>query len=391
MSDFLQRELLKARGMAVVCAILGAVACVAGVIFEPRQFFIAYLYAYLFWFGLTMGCFQLTMIHHLTSGRWGGITRRFLEAGMAALPVMALLFIPIFFGVKALYPWARPVDLAHEVILQKRAHYENLTWFIVRSVVFLGLWAWMAVRLRQWSLQQDQTRDLEPTRKMRRLSGIGVVIYPFTGTLVFVDWLLSIEPDWYSTMFPIIVCISQILIGVGFSILVLSWAQRGEPWRELTDNIRLRQLGNLLLAFVMFWTYISFGQLLIIYSGNLPAEIHWYLHRIAGNWKLIVAIIAAFHFFVPFYALLFRGVTRHLRRLTIIAALVFLTGVVDAYWCVEPTFYPTGIHIDWLDFAAPIALGGVWFALFATNFLRAPVLPRNDPRLEYKEEAAHAA
>jgi hypothetical protein len=390
MSDFLQRELLKARGMAVMAAIIGAIACVLGVIFQRHEFFISYLYAYLFWFGLTMGCFQVTMIHHLTSGRWGGITRRFLEAGMSALPVMAVLFIPIFFGVKTLYPWARPEDLAHEVVLQKRAHYENLTWFIVRSAVFLGLWTWMAVRLRQWSLQQDHTPDLEPTRKMRRLSGIGIVIYPFTGTLVYVDWLLSIEPDWYSTMFPVIVCISQILIAVAFAILALIWAQRGEPWRELTDKMRLRQLGNLLLAFVMFWTYISFGQLLVIYSGNLPAEIHWYLHRIAGDWKLIVAILAAFHFFVPFYALLFRGVTRHLRRLAVIAALVFLTGVVDAFWCVVPTFYPTGIHIDWMDVAALVALGGVWFALFATNLARAPVLPRNDPRLEIKEEAAHA-
>ena len=390
MSDFLQRELLKARGVAVVCAIVGVLACVVGAIFERHEFFISYLFAYLFWFGLTMGCFQLTMIHHLTAGRWGGITRRFLEAGMSALPVMALLFIPIFFGVKTLYPWARPDEVAREVVLQKRAHYENLTWFIVRTVVFLALWTWMALRLRQWSLQQDQTPDLLPTRKLRRLSGIGVALYPFTGTLVFVDWLLSIEPDWYSTMFPIIVCINQILSGVAFAILVLTWAQRGEPWRDLIDKTRLRQMGNLLLAFVMFWTYISFGQLLIIYSGNLPAEIGWYLHRIAGNWKVIVSILAAFHFFVPFYALLFRSVTRHLRRLAVVAALVFVTGVVDAYWYVEPTFYPSGIHLDWLDFAAPLALGGIWFALFATHLARAPVLPRNDPRLELKEEAAHA-
>ncbi|HEY3863502.1 MAG TPA: hypothetical protein VGO59_16620 [Verrucomicrobiae bacterium] len=391
MNETLERELARCQKGAVIGAVAGGGLCVVGAIFDRRAFFVSYLFAHLFWMGLSLGCFMLVMIHHLTAGRWGEVTRRFLEAGMAALPVMAILFIPIFFGLRDLYPWARPEQVAVDPELQKRTGYATALGFVVRSAVCLIVWSWMAACLRKWSLQQDFTPDAGPTRKLRRLSGPGVVIYPLMATFAYVDWLLSIEPRWYSTMFPIIVCIGQILCAISFAIMALAWGRRREPWSAMVEPMHLRQLGNLLLAFVLFWTYVSFGQLLIIYSGNLPAEIDWYLHRIAGNWKWILCLIALCHFFIPFYTLLFRVVTRNMTRLAWVAALVFATGIVDAYWAVAPTFFPRGIHIDWLDFAAPICLGGVWMAIFCASLRRQPVLPRNDPRFHHEEVAAHAA
>jgi hypothetical protein len=390
MNETLRHELTVGRRAALGCAVVGGVLCIAGAVAQRHAFFVSYLFAYLFWLGLTLGCFLVTMIHHLTAGRWGDVTRRILEAGFAPLPVMAALFIPLLFGLRELYPWARPEEVAADVVLQKRGGYDSFWGLVIRSAVFFAAWIWMAACLRKWSLQQDRTSDLAPTRKLRRLSGAGVVIYPLTATIAYVDWLMSIEPRWYSTMFPIIICIGQILSAVAFSIVVLTWCQRYEPWNQILTPIHLRQLGNLLLAFVLFWTYVSFGQLLIIYSGNLPAEIDWYLHRIDGSWKWLAAAIALLQFFVPFYALLFRGVTRRIRVLATVAALVFMTGLVDYFWEVEPTFFPKGIHLDWLDFAAPIGIGGIWFAIFSASFQRHPLPPRNDPRIR-TEVAVHVA
>ncbi|HWD18662.1 MAG TPA: hypothetical protein VHB20_05240 [Verrucomicrobiae bacterium] len=382
MNATFEAELRRGQRAAWAVATVGALLCALAAVWNRQAFFVSYLFGWLFWLGLTLGCLLVTMIHHLTSGRWGEVTRRYLEAGIAALPVMALLFIPILFGLRELYPWARPAEVAVDAVLQKRTGYANAWGFAIRSIVILACWVWMGVCLRRWSKEQDATRDLTPTRKLRRLSGVGVVIYVLTATLAYVDWMMSVEAKWYSTMFPIIVCIGQILEALAFVILAAAWERRD----DVTEK-HLSQLGNLLLAFVLFWTYVSFGQLLIIYSGNLPAEIGWYLHRIAGGWKWAVIALAVFRFFVPFYALLFRPIKRRMGRLAVIAGMVFVTGIADIHWCVAPTFYPHGFHVGWQDAAAWAGLGGIWFGIFSASYRRHPFPPRNDPRLE----AAHAS
>ena len=383
MNDNLLQRLNRFQRIAIGCALAGGVACLVGLVTNSAHFFISYLFAYLFWLGLSMGSLLLAMIHHLTGGRWGDVTRRFLEAGYMALPVMALLFLPIFFGLHHLYPWARPDEVARDVILQKRHAYSNVPGYVARTIVLLGLWSWIASRLRRWSLLQDHTENLTPTRKARALSGAGVVIYPITGTFAYVDWVLSLEPHWFSTMFPIIIFAGQILSALTFSVIVMVWFKKFEPLRDVVGGMNLYQLGNLMLAFVLFWTYVAFGQLLIIYSGNLPPEISWYLHRIAGGWKWLIVGIAAFHFFIPFYLLLFRPLKKNPRSLSLIAAIIFFTGPAVVFWEIKPTFFPHGFELYWLDFAAFLALGGIWIALFITNVKRHPLLLRNDPRIRY--------
>lgn len=382
-------QLPRFQRIAVICGIVGAAACIAGFFVNRHQFFVSYLWSYLFWLGLAMGCMCLTMIHSQTSGRWGDVTRRFQEAVFGTLPVMAVLFVPLFFGVQTLFPWARPAEVAADTVLQKRAVYMNLTAWVIRAVVLLALWNFMAWRLRRWSLAQDATDDLTPTRRMRAFAAPGIIIYVFSMSVAAVDWIISVEPHWYSTMFPIIICIAQILSGLTFSIILLACCRHFEPLNRVITPHHLHQLGNLFLAFVLFWSYISFGQLLIIYSGNLPHEISWYLHRIAGSWKYLVAAIALFHFFLPFYLLLFRPLKQSFRPLVTLAAVVLTMRMVDVFWYVTPTFHPHGIQVHWLDFAAPIGIGGIWVATFLMRLKGPALMPRNDPRIVVKE-VAHA-
>jgi hypothetical protein len=360
---------------------LGATAY--GAFADRKQFFFSYLFACLFWLGLSLGCFLVTMIHQLTGGRWGYPTRRILEAGFMALPLMVLLFIPICFGLHDLYPWARPAEVATDKILSQRHPYQNPLWFIVRLAFFLGVWTLAAWLLRRWSLEQDATSDAAPTRRARALSGPGIVGYGLLGTFAYVDWIMSLEKHWYSTMFAVIVIIGQILVAYAFATVTLTALGNQQPIAGVVNKTHYHHLGNLLLTFVMFWTYVSFGQLLIIYSGDLPRELDWYLHRIAGNWKVVVVALALFHFFLPFFLLLFRGIKSHIAALTTLATLIFTVHIVDAYWLVMPTLHPQGIQLSWLDFTAPIGIGGLWVSVFVSHLKNAPLIPLQDPGLQF--------
>lgn len=352
-----------------------------GAFVERAQFFFSYLFGYLFWLGLSLGCFLVAMIHTLTGGRWGYPTRRFLEAGFLVLPLMLVLFIPIFFGLHELYPWDRAGDLAADKALRERQVYENTWAWIARVIFFLGVWIWISQLLRKWSLEQDATTDAGPTRKARTLSGPGIVIYCLLGTFAFVDWVMSLEVHWYSTMFAVIIIIGQILVAYAFSVVLLTLFRNQQPLTAVVSKAQYHQLGNLLLAFVMFWTYVSFGQLLIVYSGDKPDELDWYLHRIASNWKLVVAALGLFHFFVPFFLLLFRAVTKRVAPLTTLAGLLFVMHIVQTYWLVMPALHREGLSISWLDFTAPLGIGGVWLAFFLSRLKAAPLLPQHDPGL----------
>ena len=355
------------------------ILCVLGQVFHPREFFVSWLFSFIFWIGLALGCLNAAMIHNLTGGRWGNATRRFFEAGFMTLPLMAIFFIPIFFGLHDLYPWARPAEVSNDKILQHKTVYENFPGFLVRVIFFFGIWILIATRLRKWSLQQDATTEAAPTIKMRTLSGPGVVLVPFVATFAFVDWLMSIEPAWFSTIFPVIFMAGQMLIAFAFAIIMLAWLQQQTPFREAVTEKLFHDLGNLLLTFVMFWTYVAFSQFLIIYSGNQPHEIGWYLHRIAGNWKWLAGFIAVFHFFTPFFLLLFRAVKKNVQWLAAIAVMICFTHALEIFWVIAPTFYPAGIQIHWTDFTAWLGIGGIWLGVFSFNLQRHALVPQSNP------------
>jgi hypothetical protein len=364
--------------LGIGCA--GLALCVYGWTLTPRLFFIAWLFAELVWLGVALGCMAFLMIHLLTAGKWGWPVRRFFEAAATTLPLLAVLFVPLFFGMSALYPWANAAAIATDKVLQHKHGYLNQPLVIVRAVIVFGIWILLAHLLNKWSRAQDATQDLGPTKKLRRLSGPGLVIYPLTITVIFVDWVMSLEADWYSTIFPILICIGQMLSGLAFVILLLAWLGPRSALAEIVGPENFHHLGSLLLAFTMLWAYIAFSQLLVIWSGDLPHEISWYLHRIAGGWRWVMVFLVLFHFFGPFFLLLSRQLKRSRRSLTAIAALMFLAHVVDVWWMIAPSFYPGGIYVSWLDAAALFGVGGVWLWLFLHNLERKELIPLNDPR-----------
>jgi hypothetical protein len=385
----LQSRMARAQWLCLIIGVIGLGLTGLGVFSSRTQFFFSYLFGYLFWLGLSLGCFLVTMMHQLAGGRWGYPTRRFLEAGFLVLPLMLLLLIPIFFGLSALYPWARPVEVAAEKVLRQRHAYQNGWAFILRSTIFMVIWVWMAFCLRKWSLQQDRTDDAAPTRRARALSGPGVVAYGLLGTFAYIDWVMSLETQWYSTIFAVIILIGQVLLAYSFSVILLSIFRRQPPFAEVLTKTHFHQLGNLLLAFVMFWTYVSFGQLLIVYSGDIPQELRWYLHRIAGNWKLVIAALALFHFFIPFFILLFRTAKLRVAPLAALASLLFVMHIVQMYWLVMPALHRDGVRLSWMDFTAPLGIGGLWLGVFFSRLRAAPLLLLKDPGVQFAFRYGH--
>jgi len=362
---------------SLIGGILALGATVFGAFVNTKQFFFSYLFAVLFWLGLSLGCFVVAMMHQLAGGRWGYPTRRFLEAGFMVLPLMAFLFIPIFFGLHQLYPWSADPSVG------SRHVYDSNWAYIIREVFFFFVWIWIALCLRKWSLEQDLTTDAAPTRRARFLSGPGTVIYGLLVTFASVDWIVSLEKDWYSTMFGVIVAGGQILVAFAFIVVLLAMFQNQAPFAGVVEKVHYHHLGNLLLTFVLFWTYVSFGQLLIIYSGDMPNETHWYLHRIMGSWKAVIGVVALFHFFLPFFLLLFRGIKRRVFAIATLSALLFIVHIVDTYWLVMPSLHQDGIAISWMDFTAPIGVGGLWVAWFLWRLKSAPLLPVTDPGMQF--------
>lgn len=375
----------RARFIALAIGIVAAVLSVVGAFFDATQFFQSYLFAYLFWLGLALGCFGLITLHHLVGGRWGFATRRFFETGLTTLPLMAALIIPILFGLQKIYGWANGAEVAASDTLQHRHIYLNIPFFIVRMVIWFAIWFWLARALLRRSHAQDRTSDPEPTRQLRVLSGPGVIIYVLSASFAFVDFVLSLEPDWFSTIFLILIVVGQVLAALSLGIILLRIFVAREPLASLVTSEFFHDLGNLLLAFVMLWAYMAFSQFLIIWSGNLPEEISWYLHRCSGGWKFAALLLGLFHFAVPFALLLSRDLKHRIEWLCGVAGLVLLAHVLDVYWLVMPSFstnrHDIRVHLHWLDFTLFIGIGGFWLALFLRNLTRHPLAPLHDPRL----------
>ena len=369
-------------GKKIACAIglIGIMGCAIGWITAPREFFLAYLFAEVVFVGLSLGSLGILMIHHLTAGYWGYGVRRFLEAAVGNLPLMALLFVPVFFGLSKLYPWRHPDIVAAHELLAKRQGYLNTTGFIARTVIVFAIWIIMSRLLLKWSAEQDATVSVEPTRHMRTLSGPGLVIYPITMTFAAVDWIMSMETEWYSTMFPVLICIGQILGALALMILLFAAASNLPLLRQVAADDSFHKIGNLLLAFVMMWAYLAFGQLLITWSGNLPAEISWYLHRTAGGWRWVASFIALFQFFVPFFLLLMRPVKKKGHVLAMVAGCVMISHIVTIWWTIAPSVHTSGFYVSWLTFAAFFGIGGLWSAAFLWNLGNRCLVPVNDPR-----------
>lgn len=369
--------------------LLGAIAVGLGWAKDPTQFLHSYLYAYLFWLGLSLGCMAFGLLHYLTGGRWGHKLKRILEAGMLTLPLMAVLFLPIWLNLERLYPWARPGVMENDPTLHKKMFWLNTPGWTARAAVYFAIWIGIALLMASRSKKRDVTGDEKADSSVRFLAGPMIIAYALTMSFAAIDWAMSLEPHWFSTMFGVIFIAGQGITTMAFAIIVCAWLRKDEQFGKLFSPSHFHDMGTLMFAFTLFWTYTSFSQFLIIWSGNLAEETPWYLVRSGHGWREVAISLVALGFFIPFLLLLQRKLKHQAGMLTAVAVVVLVARHFDLYWHIGPAFQPEGFHgPHWMDLATTLAVGGIWVALFAWLMKSRPVTNR---QIEMIHAEAHAA
>jgi hypothetical protein len=376
--DSLREELGRVQRWSFGLGAGALLLCVLGAFFSPAPFLRAYLAAYQFYLGIGLGCLAILMIYHLTGGAWGFLIRHFLEAGAQTLPLLALLFLPVALGVTRLYPWAQAEENGTAGELEFN-HTWLVPWFwLCRAAVIFLAWLLVTWLLSRWSRQQDQAASRELPRKFRLLSAPGLIIYGLAITIGSVDWMMSLQPAFHSTIFGVEVAVGQILSGLAFVILILARLVARPPLAALVSMETLNDLGNLLLSFLVIWAYLVLFEFLLIWMGNLPEEISWYLPRSQGGWQWVAWALFLLHFAVPFFCLLMRDIKRDARSLARVAGLILFMHLVFLYYQVMPAFPGSTIAQHWMDFLTPLGVGGLWLASYLWQLARRPILPLHD-------------
>jgi len=379
------RSFARLRTAGIVAAIAGGAAFALGALLAPGRVLESYLFGYLFWLNFTLGCMGLLMLHHMVSGGWGFMIQRTLEAGAWTILPMAVLFLPLLFGVRALYPWARDGGVA-----VWRA-WLNVNFFDLRVALYFGVWIVMTLLLCSWSRRQDEGEGPHFTRRLRLLSAAGIPLYVFTMTFAAIDWVMSLEPGWFSTIYGAIIVVDQVLSALALAVLLLRYVPVSRPLRDVVTPRRVHHLGNMILTFVILWAYVAYSQYIIIWSGDLPDENSWYLHRTGEGWGVLAVAVIVVHFFLPLVLLLFRSSKRSLRALARIALLLIVVRCADTFWLVIPAFARGGLAVTLADVAAPVAIGGLWVAAFSWRLKGGSLVPLGDPRFNSSEPVAEGA
>ena len=363
---------------------LGILLCVAGFFANRAQFFQSYLFAFLYWSGFTLGGLGVLVLNHTVGGRWGVTSRRYLEAQMRTLPLMFLFFLVLLVGMKDIYPWTHiatvPNAISRAILYHKRP-YLNVPFFIARSLIYFAIGVFWGFRVYRWADEQDKTGDPSLRERMRKFSAPGCLIVTFTATFAYIDWLLSADAQFFSTIYGAMLLFGDVLQTFALTIFVLVLTSKGDRFGGRINPVILHDIGNMMFAFTIFWTYLSVSQLIIVWPANLPQEIQWYLARVRGGWTVIAALVACVMFLVPFLGLLSQARKRDPIRLMRIAVWILAARVVDMFWLVEPTFRTNGFAVYWTDFAAFIGVGGIWIYVFLGQLRRRPLLPLQDARV----------
>lgn len=378
---------------SLIIGVIFSVGAIIGAVFSPEVFFRGYLLALMIWLGVTLGSMAILMIRHLTGGGWGMVIRRILGAAMRCIPLMTVLFIPLLFGLPKLYPWARPLDAIADQ--QLREHLQDITksylsvsGFIIRAVIYFAIWNLLSFLLSRWSREQNQPNAPDNSKRFKAVSGPGLILYAFTISFAVIDWVMSIDPSWISTIYGLILLIGEVLAAMCFAVVVERILVEYKPMSDWLKPDYVHDHGKWMLTFIMLWAYFSFSQWLIIWAGNLPDEITWYVKRLHGGWETIGLALVLFHFVVPFVMLLSRPFKRNIRKLVWVAIGLLIMRYVDLFWIIEPNFSST-LHLTWADVVVPVGMGGLWLWYFFRNLNSIPLLPLYDPDAQEVLKPAH--
>jgi hypothetical protein len=367
--------------IGAACAVLGAVGCAILGAANPKQFFFSWLVSFLFFLSLALGALFFVLIQWATQGGWGIVVRRIGETVFVTIPVMAALFVPLLFGLQDVYSWTVPGAAEHDALLQWKAPYLNVPFFLIRAAIFFGCWSFIAVLYYRLSRGQDATGDPKVSARLRALAGPAIIVLAITQTFASIDWIVSLTPHWYSTMFGVYFFAGSF---VGFIALlsVIAAAMRGAGLLETVISAEhLHDIGKFLFAFTAFWAYIGFSQFFLIWYANLPEESIWFKARLEGSWEFVSLLLMAGHFGAPFFYLMGRAVKRKGWTLAVGGTWVLAMHFVDLYWQVMPTLHPEGVRPSALDVAALLAVGGCFVAVTGWLMRRQALVPLRDPRL----------
>jgi hypothetical protein len=379
---------------------IGVVASVIAIalgFMNSKVFFRGYLVSFMDWLGICLGSMVILMVRHLTGGGWGMVIRRILGAAMRTVPLLTLFFIPIaWLGVPRLYPWAMPLEsVENPTIREHLAHnkfveigYLHWSGFIWRAVIYFAIWNLLSYLLTRWSKQQDTPPVRDNSARFKAVAGPGIILYAFTISFAGIDWVMSLDPSWISTIYGLLFVAGELISALCFAVVIERILFKYKPMSELLRPDFVHDHGKFMLTFVMVWAYFSFSQWLIIWAGNLPEEITWYIRRLHGGWGEVGLFLVVFQFFVPFFLLLSRPLKRDITRLVWLAVWLICVRYIDLFWLIEPNF-STSFHVTWADLLIPFAMGGLWLAYFCHNLSSMPLLPAYDVYAKQVLEPKH--
>jgi hypothetical protein len=377
----LEAQFSNFRGIAGAVGALCLLLSCAGFFFNRVEFFHSYLFSYLYWVGFTFGGLGIVLLNNVVGGRWGVTTRSFLIAAARTLPAMLLLFIPFFFGMDKIWPWADANRLHNDAFLWHKRHYLNVPFFWIRAAFYFAVFFFLAFRVRRMADQQDATGGASWPVRMRQMSAPGLLVFVFLATFAYIDWVLSADNQFYSTVYGAMLLIGNVLQTFALTIVAVILASKKDRFGGRINSSLLHDLGNLMFAFTIFWTYLSVSQLIIVWPADLPQEIAWYLVRVKGGWKPVAAAISLIMFAIPFLALLSQTRKQQPHRLIRVAVWLLVAKAIDLFWIIEPTFRTNGFYVYWTDITTFLGIGGVWLYLYFGYLRERPLLPLKDPRI----------
>ena len=367
---------------SLIIGIIGAAVCAVGWFMSPDTFYKAYLPSYLFWFQIVAGSLGVLMLQYMTGGAWGILIRRPLGAAARTMVWMAVLFIPIAIGIPHIYPWANPDVVAHDHVIQLKASYLNATAFLIRAAVYFALWILFAWRIRALSLRFYEDRSPYTDLSRRRWAGAGLPMFVLTMTFAGIDWMMTLEPKFTSSMYGINFLIAAGLAAYAFVIFFFAQLSKTRAMADILRPHHLRDLGNLMLAFVMLWAYTAFSEYLLIWYANIKEEIPHFLIRQHGTWGFIAALLIIFHFFLPFTMLLIRDIKDRANTIAVVAVIILVIRYVGVYWLAAPSWYGGHFHFSWMNLATLVGIGGLWLYSFIQQLKGQTIIPIHETWVE---------
>lgn len=361
---------------------IGLIASAIGYFTNQDHFFFSYLVSFTFFTGIALASVFMVMFHHITKSKWGVTVRRIPETFGSNLWIWGIFIIPVILGMYNLYHWTHEDAVAADKILKGKSSYLNTPFFIIRQVIYFAIWGFVGNKLYKASVELEKTGDWGITTLMRKVSAPAIPIFGFSIAFASFDWLMSLDPHWFSTMFGVYFFAISFQSFWAIMILMIFFLHRNGYLKNTITQVHIYDLGAWMFAFTVFYAYIAFSQFLLIYYANLPEETLWFYHRLEGSWSYIAYGLLIFRFLLPFLTLLNREQKHRKAVLTFVASTVVIMHFLEIYWIAMPTLNAHGIHFSWIDVSTFVGLGGIFFGLFFWKFQKNSMIPENDPKLE---------